>query len=162
MVFKVCTLYHYLPLFVTSLSAIESTRLSTQSRAFKLRDRQLYRLVVNFCNRIWPNAGVFGPDEPQEIFLPLEGAVRNFSYVEHDTLRYGSHLHSSGRRACYGYINTHLPGRHIPVRIERILLIEFPDHPEMRTICAVVRHFQVPQIEPVFPWGPWHVLCLTP
>ncbi|KAG8705913.1 hypothetical protein FRC08_001369, partial [Ceratobasidium sp. 394] len=110
-------------------------------------DIPLWRLVVAFCNQVWPNAGIFGPDAIQDKFLPREGAVRNFSYVEYEALRYGSYWHTSGRRACYGYIN-----RRHAVRIERVLSIEIPDRPDMHTICVIVRRFEAPIIEPVFPW----------
>lgn len=126
--------------------SLESTRLSTHSRAFK-PDRPLYCLVVDFCNLVWPDAGIFGDGEVRQLYLPREGAMRNFSYVEYDGLRYGAYQHTFGRRACYGFINQRLA-----VRIERILYIEFPRNPEMRTICAIVRHFQVPGIAPIFPW----------
>lgn len=142
--------------YIADCMALEATRFSPHSRAFKLQDPQLYRLVVEFCNCVWPRAVIFGPGEARQLYLPPEGAVRNYSYVEHDALRYGSYLHTYGRRACYGYVNLRLP-----VRIERILYIEFPDRPDMRTICMIVRRFQVPQVELIFPWSAWQALYIS-
>ncbi|KAG9074782.1 hypothetical protein FS749_013632 [Ceratobasidium sp. UAMH 11750] len=127
----------------------QPVRLSNQSKSLKM-DIPLWRLVVAFCNQVWPNTGIFGPDAIRDKFLPREGAVRNFSYVEYEALRYGSYWHTSGRRACYGYID-----RRHAVRIERVLSIEIPDRPDMRTICVIVRRFEAPVIEPVFPWDAW-------
>jgi hypothetical protein len=103
---------------------------------------------------MWPEARVFGfgVPIPGGIYLPPEGAVRNHSYVEYDGIRYGSHLHSGGRRAQYGYIR-----QRQPVRVERILSIELPGRPQMRTICALVRTFKAPAIVPDFPWSTWCV-----
>ncbi|KAG8685574.1 hypothetical protein FRC09_014663 [Ceratobasidium sp. 395] len=129
----------------------DQTRLSNQSRAFKMDDG-LWRLVVAHCDQVWPDEGIFGLDDVRVTYLPREGAVRNYSYVEHDAIRYGSCLHTSGRRACYGYID----GRQA-VRVERILGIEIPDRADMRTICVVVRYFQMPEFEPDFPWYDWRV-----
>ncbi|QRW04045.1 Transposase family Tnp2 protein [Ceratobasidium sp. AG-Ba] len=126
----------------------EPTRLSNQSTPFCM-DQTLWCLVVNFCNQVWPHAGIFGPDQISQKYLP-RNAVRNYSYVESDGLRYGSYHHTSGQRACYGYTN----GR-LPVRIERILAVELPDRPDMRTICVIVRRFCIPEVEPVFPWHTW-------
>jgi hypothetical protein len=89
----------------------------------------------------------------QRHYLAPLGMVRNYSYVEHDGTRYGAFTHTSGKGYCYGYINDHYP-----VRVDRILHIAFPGQPDMQTICALVRPFQVPRIEPQFPWDNWYVL----
>ncbi|QRV94937.1 Transposase family tnp2 [Ceratobasidium sp. AG-Ba] len=52
---------------------------------------------------------------------------------------------------CYGYID----GQRDPVRIEQVLRIQIPGDPELSCICAVVRRFQAPQVEPRFPWDTW-------
>jgi hypothetical protein len=99
---------------------------------------------------MWPDEGVFGPGMVQRLYLPPVGCVRNFSYVEYDGIRYGSHHHTSGRGYSYGYINDRYP-----VRVELILYIEFPGRPNLRTICVLIRRFQLPQIEARFPWDTW-------
>lgn len=88
---------------------------------------------------------------PEERYLPAVGLVRNHSFVEQDGVRYGSYHHTSGRGYCYGYID----GRY-PVRIERILNIVFPEEPELRSLCVLVRPFRPPTEEPLFPWNAWY------
>jgi hypothetical protein len=107
---------------------------------------------VDFCNRVWPLAGIFGPGEVRQLYLPPQGVARNYSYVEHDGLQYGAYWHTFGHCACYRFTNPH-----VPVCIERILYIEFPDCPELHTICAIVHHFQPPEVEPEFLWDAWYV-----
>lgn len=79
--------------------------------------------------------------------------VKNHSYMEYNGIRYGAYEHTSGRGYCYGYID-----QRRPVRIERILHIEFPAEPEMHCVCALVRPFELPRTEPHFPWDTWYVL----
>jgi hypothetical protein len=110
----------------------------------------IYQLLLQYCVDMWPAEGIFGHGMADRIHFPPVGAVRNFSYVEHNGLRYGSYHHTSGKGYCYGYID----GRQ-PVRVERILQIEIPGYPELSTICAVVRRFQLPEFEPEFPWDRW-------
>ena len=96
---------------------------------------------------------------PEERYLAPVGMVRNHSYVEHNSLRYGSYHHTSGKGYCYGYID----GRY-PVRIERILDITIPGPlgtPDLNAICALVCPFLAPSIEPRFPWDAWCVVCLV-
>ncbi|CCO36144.1 hypothetical protein BN14_10269 [Rhizoctonia solani AG-1 IB] len=128
----------------------DNDRLSKQSRAVDLQALGLYQLVLDFCVGLWPEAGIFGPGVAQRRYLAPSGMVRNHSYVEHDGIRYGAYEHTGGKRYCYGYIN----GRY-PVRIDRILHIAFPGEPEMQAICALVRPFQPPLVEPDFPWDAW-------
>jgi hypothetical protein len=130
---------------------IDNNRLSKQSRIVDIQALGIYELVLDFCVRFWPNAGIFGPGITQQRYLAPYGMVRNHSYVEHDGIRYGAYEHTSGKGYCYGYIN----GRY-PVRIDRILHIEFPGEPEMQVICALVRPFQPPPVEPYFPWDAWY------
>ncbi|KAG8686951.1 hypothetical protein FRC08_012245 [Ceratobasidium sp. 394] len=99
---------------------------------------------------MWPHAGIFGPGMVQNHYLAPIGMVRNHSYVEYNGIRYGANEHTSGKGYCYGYID----GRQ-PVRIERVLYIEFPGEAAMNCICALVRAFQPPQVEPIFPWDTW-------
>ncbi|KAG8723734.1 hypothetical protein FRC09_002003 [Ceratobasidium sp. 395] len=126
-----------------------STTLSKQSRYVHLDRLNLYDLVLQFCVVKWPNAGIFGPGMVQNHYLAPYEMVRNHSYVEFNGIRYGSHEHTSGKGYCYGYIN----GREA-VRIERILAIDIPET-EFRSVCVVVRLFQMPVIEPNFPWDTW-------
>ena len=90
---------------------------------------------------------------PEERYLAPVGMVRNHSYVEHNGLCYGSFHHTSGKGYRYGYTD----GRY-PVRVERIQDITIPGAPGapvLNTICAVVRPFLAPAIEPRFPWDAW-------
>ncbi|KAG8695515.1 hypothetical protein FRC08_007730 [Ceratobasidium sp. 394] len=135
----------------TRLHGIQnSTRLSNQSRMINLERVGLYDLVLWHCQEVWPDAGIFGNGQVLDLYLPPEGVVRNYSFVEYDGIRYGAHTHTSGKRYCYAYID----GRQ-PVRIERVLHIEFPGNPNMCTICVLIRRFQVPEREPEFPWDAW-------
>ncbi|CUA76597.1 Neurobeachin-like protein 2 [Mus musculus] [Rhizoctonia solani] len=135
----------------------EPVRLSNQSRLIDLRkDRYegIYELFVQFCRRQWPDAGIFGNDmAPAQLYLPPNGSIRKFSYIEYDGIRYGSFHHTNGCGYCYGYIGQE---RHA-ARIEWILLVDFPNRPELRTVCVVVRRFQLPDVEPDFPWSHWNV-----
>jgi hypothetical protein len=141
----------------TYLLDLDSTRLSNQLCEADLQALQVYDLLLGFTRRIWPDARVFGFGVliPGGVYLPPQGSARNHSYVEYDGLRYGSCLHSSGRRAQYGYIR----GRQ-PVRVERIIAVEVPGHPHMHTICVLVRLFKRPRIVPDFPWSAWCVLSI--
>jgi hypothetical protein len=133
---------------------LESTSLSPQSRFIDLEATGLYHTVIRFAQRVWPNSGIYGYGVPIRggIYLPPKGTVRNHAYVEYENFRYGSHLHSSGKNARYGYVR----GRQ-PVQVERVLSIQVPDHPLMRTICVIVRPFVRPDVEPDFPWSAWCV-----
>ncbi|QRW10162.1 Transposase family tnp2 [Ceratobasidium sp. AG-Ba] len=128
----------------------ESIRLSKQSRVIDLERFDLYELVLRFCIDLWPDAGIFGPGVAQNIYLAPVGMVRNHSYVEHNGIRYGSYHHTNGKGYCFGYIN-----ERYPVRVERILHIEFPGQVHMRSVCAVVRLFQPPRVRVQFPWDTW-------
>ncbi|CAE6414219.1 unnamed protein product [Rhizoctonia solani] len=128
----------------------ESTRLSKQSRMIDLEDNDLYEIVLDFCIQTWPDAGIFGPGIVQRRYLAPTGMVRNHSYVEHDGIRYGAFEHTSGKGYCYGYVENQYP-----VRIDRILHIVIPGQPVLEAICALVRPFQTPPIEPQFPWDIW-------
>ncbi|QRV85925.1 Transposase family tnp2 [Ceratobasidium sp. AG-Ba] len=128
----------------------ESTRLSKQSRVIDLGEANLYETVLRFCIELWPDAGIFGPGLVQNIYLAPVVMVRNHSYVEYNGIRYGSYLHSNGKGYCYGYID-----ERNPVRIERILAVEFPGEANMRCVCALVRPFQHPEVRPQFPWDTW-------
>ncbi|CCO36813.1 hypothetical protein RSOLAG1IB_12102 [Rhizoctonia solani AG-1 IB] len=135
----------------------EPVRFSNQSRVIDLCKEEyggLYQLFLGFCRRKWPHVGIFGDGmAPGQVYLPQNGLVRNFSYVEHNGIRYGSFHHTSGRGHSYGYIGQE---RHA-ARIEWILSVDFPGHPELRTVCAIVRRFQLPEVEPQFPWSHWDV-----
>lgn len=137
-------------LFIYNNICTESTTLSNQSREINLEDAGIYQLVLDYCMELWPDAGLFGHGMVDQIHLPPVGVVRNFSYVERDGLRYGSYHHTSGKGYCYGYID----GRQ-PVRVERILRVDIPGDPNLRTILALVRLFQPPRVEPEFPWEAW-------
>jgi hypothetical protein len=130
------------------------TSLSPQSRFIDLAATRLYNTVLQFAQRVWPDAGIYGHGVPIPggIYLPPQGAVRNHAYVEHDTFRYGSCLHRSGKNARYGYVQ-----HRQPVQVERVLSIELPGQPRMRTICVIVRCFKQPDIWPDFPWSTWCV-----
>ncbi|CAE6528755.1 unnamed protein product [Rhizoctonia solani] len=128
----------------------EPTQLSNQSSAIKLQEHGIYDTVLDFCVRKWPRAGIFGPGQMRRVYLPPKGAVRHYSYVEHDGIRYGGFHHTSGKGYCYAYID----GRQA-VRIEQVLYIEFPERPCLRSICVLVRLFQRPFAEPQFPWNRW-------
>ncbi|QRV72064.1 Transposase family Tnp2 protein [Ceratobasidium sp. AG-Ba] len=129
----------------------DSTRLSNQSRLIDLEKLNLYQLILQFCIQRWPNAGIWGGGGViRTRYLDPEKSVRNYSYVEHNGVRYGAQQHTSGKGYCYGYID----GRH-PVLIERILVIEIPGEPDLRCVCALVRKFQAPPVEPNFPWDAW-------
>jgi hypothetical protein len=130
---------------------VESTRLSKQSRIIDLEAHGLYEVVLKFCIERWPDAGIFGPGMAARLYLPPVGMIRNHSYVEHDGIRYGAYEHASGRGYCYGYVD----GRY-PVRIDRVLRIVFPGQPEMQCVCALIRPFRPPPIEPHFPWDAWY------
>jgi hypothetical protein len=134
---------------------LDPTQLSTQSRAIDLEQLGIYNIILRFCIELWPTAGIFGPGMVLNHYLAPVGMVRNHSYVECSGIRYGAYQHTSGKGYCYAYID----GRH-PVRIERILAIEFPGAANMRAVCALVRPFQVPQTEPHFPWDTWYVFYL--
>ncbi|KAG9080050.1 hypothetical protein FS749_008140 [Ceratobasidium sp. UAMH 11750] len=134
----------------TNLSRIDSTQLSNQSRIIDLEKHQLYELVLQFCISVWPDARTFGLGMVRQRYLAPSGMVRNHSYVEHDGIRYGAWEHTSGKGYCYGYIDTRYP-----VRIDRILHIEFLGEPDMCCVCALVRLFQPPPIEARFPWDSW-------
>lgn len=138
-------------LVVLSTHYLDPTRLSTQSRVVDLEQLGIYNIVLQFCLQLWPNAGIFGPGMVQNHYLAPMGMVRNHSYVEYNGIRYGAYQHTSGRGYCYAYID----GRNA-VRIERILHIEFPVVVNMRAICALVSPFQIPQVEPHFPWDTWY------
>jgi hypothetical protein len=130
----------------------EVTRLSNQSHEVDLQKLGIYNLVLGFVRQIWPEERVYGYGVPVPggSYLPPKSTTRNFSYLEHNGMRFGSYLHTGGRRTCYGYID----GRQ-PVRIDQVLLIEVPNRPHMRTICALVRLFWAPEVEPDFPWSHW-------
>jgi hypothetical protein len=115
-----------------------------------LEELGIYDIVLQFCIGLWPAAGIFGPGMVLNNYLAPFGMVRNHSYVECDGTRYGAYQHSSGKGYSYAYID----GRN-PVRIERVLHIEFPGVANMRAICALIRPFQLPEIEPHFPWDAW-------
>jgi hypothetical protein len=133
---------------------IDPIKISPQSKATDLITSGLYELILDFCQEMWPMNRFYGVGIaiPGGIYLPANGSARLQAYVEYDGLRYGSYFHSSGKGACYGYIEH----RH-PVRIERIVLIEVPNHPRMRTICVLVRRFKLPAREPDFPWSAWYL-----
>jgi hypothetical protein len=131
----------------------ESERLSKQSRVIDLEQFDIYELVLQFCVEIWPGAGIFGPGMVQNHYLAPKGMVRNHSYVEYNGIRYGAYQHTSGKGYCYGYID-----ERYPVRIERILYIEFPGEANMCCVCALVRPFQPSQVPGRFPWDTW---CVT-
>jgi hypothetical protein len=124
--------------------------LSNQSQLINLEDVGIYQLVLDYCMNLWPGASIFGHGMADRVHLPPMGMVRNFSYVEHNGLRYGSFLHTSGKGYCYGYID----GRQ-PVHVDRILVVDIPGNPNLRTILALVRQFQPPSVEPEFPWDTW-------
>ncbi|KAG9079518.1 hypothetical protein FRC06_007685 [Ceratobasidium sp. 370] len=128
----------------------EATRLSKQSRKVDLERIGIYELILDYCQQIWPEEGIFGNGQVRDLYLPPEGVATNYSFVEYDGIRYGAHTHTSGLRYCYAYID----GRY-PVRIERVLLIDFPGYPRLRTICVLIRRFCVPEHEPRFPWDAW-------
>ncbi|QRV74708.1 Transposase family Tnp2 protein [Ceratobasidium sp. AG-Ba] len=131
----------------------ESTRLSNQSRLVNLEALNLYHMILQFCVEIWPNSGIWGGNGMvQTHYLDPEKTVRNYSYVEYNGIRYGARQHTSGIGYCYGYIDSRYP-----VLIERILYIEFPGEAELRCICALVRKFQTPLVQPNFPWDAWSV-----
>lgn len=115
-----------------------------------LEEHGLYGLLLQFCQATWPDAGIFGPGMPRNHYFAPSGMVRNHSYVEYNGVRYGAYQHTSGKGYSYAYID----GRY-PVRIERILHIEFPGVHELHCICALVRPFQAPEVEPHFPWDAW-------
>lgn len=142
-------MYDILGLHATYL---DPTRLSTQSRVVDLEDIGIYDLVLQFCKDLWPGAGLFGPGMILNHYLAPVGMVRNHSYVEYNGIRYGAYQHTSGKGYCYAYID----GRNA-VRVERILCVEIPGVVHMRTVCALVRPFQLPQVEPQFPWDAWYV-----
>ncbi|KAG8742780.1 hypothetical protein FRC12_015269 [Ceratobasidium sp. 428] len=125
-------------------------RLSKQSRSVDLGKLAIYELVLEFCVAEWPDAGVFGSGMVKNHYLAPVGMVRNHSYVEYNGICYGAFSHTSGRGYCYQYID----GRY-PVRIEQILHIEIPGGANLRTVCALVRRFKAPPIEPHFPWDTW-------
>ncbi|QRW10224.1 Transposase family Tnp2 protein [Ceratobasidium sp. AG-Ba] len=129
----------------------ESTTLSPQSRLVDLEKLGLYELVTGFCINLWPDAGIFGPGMVRDRYFAPVGMVRGYSYVELNGIRYGSYHHSSGNGYCYGYIDD----QRTPVRIKRVLSIQVPGDPELSCICALVRRFQAPRIEPQFPWDTW-------
>ncbi|EUC61398.1 hypothetical protein RSOL_392940 [Rhizoctonia solani AG-3 Rhs1AP] len=135
----------------------EPIRLSNQSRKINLRKVEyqgLYRMFLNFCAQKWPHAGVFGDGMAQgQLYLPPTGLIRRYSWVEYNGIRYGSFNHRSGRGYCYGYVGQ----EHHAARIEWILGVDFPGHPELRTVCVFVRRFQLPIIEPDFPWSQWEI-----
>ncbi|KAF8597086.1 hypothetical protein BDV93DRAFT_411443, partial [Ceratobasidium sp. AG-I] len=121
-----------------------------QSRVIDMEQLRIYELVLQFCVELWPDAGVFGPGMVRTHYLAPTGMVRGHSYVEYNGIRYGAYQHTSGKGYSYAYID----GR-CSVRIERILLIEFPGQVHMRSVCALVRPFQLPRVEPHFPWATW-------
>ncbi|CEL55034.1 LPS-assembly protein [Rhizoctonia solani AG-1 IB] len=133
----------------------EPVRLSKQSRVIDLRKEEyegIYELFVDFCQRKWPHAGIFGNGmAPDRIYLPPNGLIRAFSYVEYNSTRYGSFHHTSGRGYSYGYLGQERNA----ARIEHILSVDFPGHPELRTECIFFRQFQLPEVEPAFPWSHW-------
>lgn len=134
---------------------LDPIRLSTQSRAINLRTTGLWNPVLEHCRQSWPGLQFYGPGLaiPGGIFLPAQGAVRRHAYIEYDAIRYGSHRHSGGRRACYGYID-----HRQPVRVDWVLSIEIPTHRHLKTICVLVQRFQAPEIRPNFPWTAWYVV----
>jgi hypothetical protein len=113
----------------------------------------IYETILQFCLETWPAAGIFGPGIVRNHYLAPVGMVRTHSYVEYNGVRYGAYLHTSGKGYCYAYID----GRN-PVRIEHVMFIEFPGAANMRVVCALVRPFQLPQVEPHFPWDAWYVI----
>ena len=129
--------------------------MSKQSHTIDLRKQEhdgLYDLFLQFCQLKWPDAGIFGDGmAPSRLYLPQNGLIRNFSFVECNGIRYGSFHHTSGSGYSYGYIGP----EHHAARIEWILSVDFPGHPELRTVCVVVRRFQLPEVEPRFPWSHW-------
>jgi hypothetical protein len=134
---------------------LDPTRLSNQSRTIDLGKYNLYDLVLQFCIAMWPDAGIFGPGMVQQRYLSPVGMVRNYSYMEHDGIRYGAYKHASGIGYCYGYIDDRYP-----VRINHVLRIAFPGEPDMHCVCVLVRRFQPPRVEARFPWDEWYVLSL--
>jgi hypothetical protein len=112
----------------------------------------LYDIVLQFCMALWPAAGIFGPGMVLNHYLAPEGMVRNHSYVEYNGIRYGAYQHTSGKGYCHAYIDGHHP-----VRIERILHVEFPGEAGLHCVCALVHPFQLPRVEPRFPWDTWYV-----
>ncbi|KAG9119634.1 hypothetical protein FRC07_005262 [Ceratobasidium sp. 392] len=116
-----------------------------------LEELGIYDLVVWFCINLWPAAGIFGHGIIRDRYLAPVGMVRNHSYVEQNGIRYGAYHHTSGKGYCYAYIDNHRDA----VRIERVLRIELPGQPELHCTCTLVRRFQVPQIQPQFPWDAW-------
>ncbi|QRV96270.1 Transposase family tnp2 [Ceratobasidium sp. AG-Ba] len=128
----------------------EPIRLSGQSRMVDLEALGIYELVLQFCIDLWPGAGIFGRGMVHNLYFPPVGMTRNHSYVEFDGIRYGAHTHTSGKGYCYGYIDNRYP-----VRIERILHVNFPEQENMKCVCALVRGFQPPQVAPYFPWDTW-------
>ncbi|CAE6410562.1 unnamed protein product [Rhizoctonia solani] len=135
----------------------ESVRLSNQSRVIDLHKEEhngIYELFMEFCRRTWPHAGMFGDGmPPSELYIPRKGLIRNFSYVEHNGIRYGSFHHTSGRGYCYGYVGQ----EHHAARIEWVLSVDFPGRLELRPVCVIIRRFQLPEIEPEFPWSRWNI-----
>lgn len=146
---QVCDYYYHVAVIYYQAS-IDPTTLSNQSWVLDLEEAGIYDLVLDYCTDLWPDAGLFSHGMVDQVHFPPVGVVRNFSYVEHDGLRYGSCLHTSGKGYMYGFINSRQP-----VRVERILQVEIPGHPNLRTILALVRQFQPPCIEPDFPWNAW-------
>ena len=109
-------------------------------------------MFLNFCIRKWPHAGIFGDGMAQDIiYLPPRGTIRRYSYVEYNGTCYGSFHHKSGQGYCYGYVGQ----EHHAARIEWILGVDFPGHPELHTVCVFIRRFELPIIEPDFPWSRW-------
>ncbi|KDN42594.1 hypothetical protein RSAG8_06737, partial [Rhizoctonia solani AG-8 WAC10335] len=135
----------------------EPVRLSKQSHAVNLRKTEfggLYPMFLNFCVHKWPHAGIFGDNMAQgRLYVPPKGVIRIYSHVEYNGTRYGSFNHTSGRGYCYGYVGP----EHHAARIEWIMGVDFPDHPELHTICIFIRRFQPPIAEPDFPWGHWDI-----
>jgi hypothetical protein len=115
-----------------------------------LKEAGIYQLLLDYCIGLWPVAGIFGHGMVDHIHFPPVGAVWNFSYVKHNGLHYGSYHHTSSKGYSYGYIDGCQP-----VRVERILQIEIPGYPDLHTICMLVCRFELPEIEPEFPWDRW-------
>ncbi|EUC58790.1 hypothetical protein RSOL_278550, partial [Rhizoctonia solani AG-3 Rhs1AP] len=134
----------------------EPVRLSTQSRMINLCKREyggLYQMFLHFCMRKWPQVAIFGDGMAGQLYLPPKGLIRRYSYIEYNGVRYGSANHTSGRGYSYGYVGQ----EHHAARIEWILGVDFPGRPELHTICVFIRRFQLPVIEPNFPWSDWDI-----
>ncbi|QRW12224.1 Transposase family Tnp2 protein [Ceratobasidium sp. AG-Ba] len=110
----------------------EPFRLSAQSRTIDLEKLGIYKLMIQFCIELWPDAGIFGPGLARNLYLAPVGMVRNHSYVEFNGTRYGAYTHTSGKGYSYRYID----GRNA-VRIERILHVKLEGQADM------------------FPWDNW-------